>query len=194
MKVLKHDSYPKISFDTPKDFEEFLKENHDKIPGIWMKIAKKNTGVTTVTYDEALEVALCYGWIDGQAARFDEIYTLIKFTPRGPRSLWSKRNVGIVERLIKEKRMRAPGLLKIEEAKKDGRWDRAYAGSSEAVIPEDFLKEIKKDKRAYEFYLTLNKTNLNVIYYRLQTAVKPETRQRRMEVILEKMKKGEKFY
>lgn len=190
----KHDSYPKIAFKDKGEFEAFLKENHEKVPGIWVKFAKKKSGVSGISYDEALEVALCYGWIDGQAASFDEIYSLVKFTPRGPRSIWSKRNIGIVEKLIKEKKMRTPGLLKIQEAKKDGRWERAYGGSADAVIPEDFLREVKKDKKACEFFQTLNKSNLFVIYYRLQTAAKPEARERRMIVILEMMKENKKFY
>lgn len=193
-KVLKHDSYPIISFPNSEEFEKYLQKNHDQIPGIWLKVAKKNTGVTTMTYDEGVLVALCYGWIDGQAKGFDEIYSLFKFTPRGSKSLWSKRNVGLVEDLIKAKKMRQPGLNKIEEAKADGRWERAYGGSNEATIPEDFLKELKKDKPAYDFFLTLNKANLFVIYYRLQTAAKPETRDRRMKVILETLKAGKKFH
>lgn len=192
-KKLKHDSYPTIAFATAKDLAGFLEKEHDKIPGIWLKLAKKNSGVESITHDEAIEVCLCFGWIDGQAAGLDDTYHLLKLTPRGPRSMWSQRNVGIVERLIKEKRMRPSGLQKVKEAKSGGRWDRAYGGSKEAVIPEDFLKELKKDKKAYEFYLTLNKTNLFSIYYRLQTAVKPETRDRRMKVILETLKAGKKL-
>lgn len=191
---MKHDNYPVLEFKTPGEFEEFLKLQYDKIPGIWMKFSKKNSGVTTITYEEALDIALCFGWIDGQAKGFDEIYHLNKFTPRGPKSLWSERNVEIAERLIKEKRMRAAGLERINEAKKDGRWKRAYAGSSEAVIPEDFLRLLKKDKRAEEFFKTLKKSDLFAIYYRLHTAVRPETRERRMNLILEMMKKGEKFH
>lgn len=193
-KVLKHDSYPIISFPNSAEFEKYLQKNHDQISGIWLKVAKKNTGVTTMTYDEGVLVALCYGWIDGQAKGFDEIYSLFKFTPRGNKSLWSKRNVGLVADLIKAKKMRQPGLNKIEEAKADGRWERAYGGSNEATIPEDFLKELKKDKQAYDFFLTLNKANLFVIYYRLQTAAKLETRDRRMKVIIETLKAGKKFH
>lgn len=191
---MKHDSYPVLEFKTPDEFEEFIKIQHDKIPGIWMKFAKKGTGVTTITSDETLEIALCYGWIDGQIKGLNETYYLDKFTPRGPKSLWSKRNVEIVGRLIKEKKMRAPGLEKVNAAKKDGRWDAAYAGSEGAVIPEDFLKELKSDNKSYEFFQTLNKSELFAIYYRLQTAVKPETRKRRMDSILKKMKKGEKLH
>jgi uncharacterized protein YdeI (YjbR/CyaY-like superfamily) len=191
---MKHDSYPHLEFKTPTEFEHFLKENHHKVPGIWMKIAKKGSGVITATYDESLEVALCYGWIDGQVNRLDETYYIQKWTPRTKRSSWSKRNTEIVARLIKEKRIQTAGLVQIETAKKDGRWNAAYGGAKDVVIPEDFLKKLKQDKKAYEFYLSLNKSNLFAIYYRLQTAKKPETRERRMNLILEMMKKKAKLY
>jgi uncharacterized protein YdeI (YjbR/CyaY-like superfamily) len=193
-KVLKHDSYPHLTIKTPGEFEDYLKDHYDKVPGIWLKIAKKGTGVTTVTYDEALLIALCYGWIDGQVHRIDETYFIQKFTPRTKKSPWSQRNVGLVKELIKSKKMRSPGLKAIAAAKADGRWEMAYGGSKDVVMPEDFLKELKKDKQAYEFYQTLNKTNLFSIYYRLQTAVKPETRDRRMKTIVESLKAGKKLY
>jgi uncharacterized protein YdeI (YjbR/CyaY-like superfamily) len=194
MASLKHDSYPIIAFDTALDFEKFLQKSHDQLPGIWVKIAKKNTGVTTMTYDEGVLVGLCYGWIDSQAKRFDETYSLIKFTPRGAKSIWSQKNVSLVEQLIRQKKMRAPGLKKVEEAKADNRWERAYAGSKDAEIPADFIKEIKKDPQTYEFFLTLNRTNLNAIYFRLQTAVKKETRDKRLQTILKTLKERKKFY
>ncbi len=187
----KHDSYPKLEFKNPKEFEEFLKEKGESVIGIWVKIAKKDSGVESITYAEALQVALCYGWIDGQAAGFDEIFSLVKFTPRGPRSLWSKRNVGYVEELIKSGRMKKSGFLRIEEAKKDGRWERAYLGSADAKVPEDFIKEVKKDKKAYELFQTLSKQNLYVIYFKLQTAPNSQVRLNRMNVILDKLKSGD---
>jgi len=191
---MKGDDYPKIAFETPNDFEEFLEKEHKLTPGVWIKVPKKGSGMKAIGCNELLEVALCYGWIDGQAGSFDEKCYLVKFTPRGPRSIWSKRNVDIVAKLIKEGRMRASGLEKIEEAIKDGRWEAAYAGLKDAVIPEDFLNELKKDEMAYEFYQTLNKSNLYAIYFRLVTAKKPETREKRMKVILEMMQKGEKLH
>lgn len=190
---MKHDAYPTLVFAGPNEFEQFLKENHDKVPGIWLKMAKKVSGIKSITYDEALEVALCYGWIDGLVNRFDEDYYIQKFTPRGPRSIWSQRNIRISGELIKAKRMKAAGLLAIEGAKKDGRWENAYSGAKSFVIPEDFLKEVKKDKKTFEFFKTLNRTNLYAIYYRLQTAKKQETRENRMKIILEKLKEGKKL-
>lgn len=190
---MKGDDYPVIGFKDSKEFEDYLEENGEREPGIWLKLAKKNSGVESITHDAAIEVVLCFGWIDGQAKGFDEKYHLLRLTPRGAKSTWSARNVGIVERLIKEGRMRKSGLEKVEAAKADGRWANAYGGSKDLVIPEDFLKEVKKDEKSYEFFQTLNKTNLFAIYFRLKTAVKPETRERRMKVILEMMKKGEKL-
>lgn len=190
---MKGDDYPVIAFKKQAEFEEFLSKNSEKVPGIWLKFARKGSGLESITGGEALEVALCFGWIDGQAASFDETYYLNKYTPRGPRSLWSMRNVDIANRLIKEKRMRAGGLKKIEEAKKDGRWERAYGGTADSKIPEDFLNELKKDAKAYEFFLTLKKADLFAIYFRLHTAVKPETRERRKQAILELLRLGKKI-
>jgi uncharacterized protein YdeI (YjbR/CyaY-like superfamily) len=186
--------YEILPFTTQKDWESWLKKNHNIRSGIWIKFAKKASGLATVTYDEALDVALCYGWIDGLARSLDETYYLQKFTPRGPRSMWSKRNKEIVAQLIKEGKMMQAGLEKIEEAKKNGRWDAAYDSPKNMVVPDYFLEALAKDKKALEFYQTLNKTNTYAIAFRLQTAKKPETKERRMKVILEMLRKGEKLY
>lgn len=193
-KTLKHDSYPLMAFSTAKDLEDFLEKKGDTISGIWLKLAKKNSEIVSITHDQAIEVALCFGWIDGQAASFDNEYHLLKLTPRGPKSIWSKRNVGIVDQLIKQKKMRPQGLQKVEEAKSDGRWERAYGGSKDAVVPEDLIEELKKDQKSYDFFLTLNKANIFAIYFRLQTATKPETREKRKQVILQMLKEGKKFH
>ncbi len=181
-------------FSSPKAWEAWLKKEHQITKGIWIKLAKKASKIPSVTYQEALEVAICYGWIDGQVKPFDDKYWLQKFTPRGPKSIWSKRNRDIVERLILEGKMQQAGLETVEAAKKDGRWDQAYDSPKNMVIPEDFLKELSKDKKAEAFFKTLNKTNTYAIAWKLQTAKKPETRQRRMKVILEMLTKGEKLY
>lgn len=190
----KKPEYAVMEFESSHAWEKWLATEFDKTQGVWVKFAKKGTGVTTVTFPEALEVALCYGWIDGQGKRFDDIYYLNKFTPRGPKSTWSKINCEKVERLIKEGKMQPSGLEKIMAAKKDGRWDMAYDSPKNMVVPEDFLAILEKNKKAYEFYLTLNKTNTYAIAWRLQTAKKPETRERRMKVILEMLEKGEKIH
>ncbi|MCB9273650.1 MAG: YdeI/OmpD-associated family protein [Lewinellaceae bacterium] len=182
-----------IEFKTAKTFETWLDKNHDNSSGLWVKIFKKGSGVKTISYAEALDEALCYGWIDGQKKSFDDQAWLQKFTPRTAKSIWSKVNIGHVERLIKEGKMRPAGLKAVEKAKADGRWERAYDSPSKMTIPEDFLKELSKNKKAEEFFKTLNKTNLFSIGFRLQTAKKQETREKRMKEIVEKLARGEKF-
>lgn len=162
--------------------------------GVWLQFYKKDSGQQTLTHDAALEEALCYGWIDGQVKKHDASSWLQKFTPRRPKSVWSKRNIRIVERLMQEGRMEAAGLQAVEQARADGRWEQAYDSGRDMVIPEDFLEQLNKNKKARAFFETLNKTNLYSIGWRLQTARTPEIRQKRMKKILEMMAKGEKFH
>lgn len=185
---------PVKSFATAKEWSEWLAKHHDTSGGVWLQIFKKGSGKETVTYDEALDEALCFGWIDGQKRGYDETSWLQKFTPRRPKSLWSKRNREHVARLIEEKRMKPAGLKQVEAAKKDGRWDQAYDSPKKMEVPADFLKELKKDKRAYEFFKTLNKANTYAIAWRLQTAKKPETREKRMKAILAMLARGDKLH
>jgi len=184
---------PIIAFKTAEIFETWLKEHHENGIGFWLKIFKKDAGMETITYAEALDVALCYGWIDGQKQKFDEHAWLQKFTPRKEKSIWSKINIGHVERLINEGRMKPAGLKAIEIAKANGNWAKAYDPQSQMTIPEDFMKELSKNKKAEAFFTTLNKTNLFSIGFRLQTAKKQETREKRMKEIIEKLAKGEKL-
>ena len=162
--------------------------------GIWLRIFKKDSDEATITYDEALDEALCFGWIDGQKKAYDEKSWLQKFTPRRSKSIWSKRNKTRVAQLIEEKRMQPSGLKEIETAKKDGRWDKAYDSPSQMEIPADFLSILKKDQQAYEFFKTLNKANTYAIAWRLETAKKPATRQKRMQILLKMMKKRQKLH
>jgi uncharacterized protein YdeI (YjbR/CyaY-like superfamily) len=185
---------PIISFTSATQWRGWLAENHTKSVGVWIRIFKKDSAKTTVTHGEALDEALCYGWIDGQTQTYDEQSWLQKFTPRRSRSIWSKRNKEHVARLIKRKRMMPSGLKEVEAAKQDGRWDRAYDSPSNATIPADFLKEVSKDKKAKAFFDSLNKANRYSIAWRLQTAKKPETRQKRMLAILAMMAQGNKFH
>lgn len=191
--MTKLDIIPTISFLTAEVFETWLVENQNLSTGLWLKIFKKNSGQQTVTYAEALEVALCYGWIDGQKKAFDEQAFLQKFCPRRAKSIWSKINIGHVERLIQDGRMRDGGIAAIEKAKADGSWALAYDPPSKMTIPEDFLQELGKNEKAEAFFKSLNKTNLFMIGFRLQTAKKPETRAKRMKEIIEKLAKGEKY-
>lgn len=192
--MTKLNTAPIIEFKTTEAFETWLAENHDNSNGIWLKIFKKDSGMETISYAEALDVALCYGWIDGQKKSHDEQAWLQKFCPRGAKSIWSKINTGHVERLINEGRMRPAGLKAVENAKANGSWERAYDSSSNIVISEDFLKELSKNKKAEAFFKSLNKTNLFSIAFRLQTAKKTETREKRMKQIIEMLEKGEKFH
>jgi uncharacterized protein YdeI (YjbR/CyaY-like superfamily) len=185
---------PIIPFATSAKMEAWLKKNHDSSAGIWIQFYKKESGKPTITRDEAIDVALCYGWIDSQLLRHDSESWLHRFTPRSKRSIWSKRNIKSVKRLIKEKRMTAAGMKEVEAAKKDGRWERAYDMSKDMKVPADFLKELRKDKKAYAFFETLNKANTYAIAWRLQTAKKPETREKRFKAMLEMMKKGKKLH
>jgi uncharacterized protein YdeI (YjbR/CyaY-like superfamily) len=183
-----------LQFRTPAEFRKWLAANHRQIEGIWLRIFKKDAGESSVTYAQALDEALCFGWIDGQKQRHDESSWLQKFTPRRRQSGWSKINTQHAERLIQSKRMKPAGQAEIEAAKKDGRWEAAYDSPSKSTIPEDFLAALRKKKKAYAFFETLNKANLYAIGYRLQTAKKPETRQKRMAAILEMLAKGQAFH
>lgn len=186
--------YDVLFFATPEEWEAWLMKEHATTSGIWVKIAKKASGIQSIDYQAALRVALCYGWIDGQAKSIDETYYVQKFTPRGPRSIWSKRNKALIAELITSGKMTAAGLQKVDEAKADGRWDQAYDSPKNTVIPEDFLHELSKHKKAYEFFKTLNKTNTYAITWRLQTAKKPETRARRMQAIITMLADEKKFH
>lgn len=184
---------PTLEFMTAESFEIWLENNHNISSGIWLKIFKKGSGKLTITYSEPLDVALCYGWIDAIKKSYDEHSWVQKFCPRTPKSIWSKVNIGHVERLIKDNKMRPAGFKAVEKAKSDGRWEKAYDSPSNMTIPEDFLKELGKNKKAEEFFNGLNKTNLFFIGFKLQTAKKPETREKRMKEIIDKLAKGEKF-
>ena len=179
------------SFATQQKWRDWLEKNHAASRGIFLRIFKKASGKTTVTHEQALEEALCFGWIDGVRKSYDEISFLQKFTPRQKRSIWSKRNQTIVARLIDEGRMTDAGVAEIDRAKKDGRWDRAYDSPKNMDVPADFLKELKNDKKAYEFFQTLNKQNKFAIAFRLHNAKRPETRERRMRDFLERLARGE---
>jgi uncharacterized protein YdeI (YjbR/CyaY-like superfamily) len=185
---------PVLSFILRKDFEIWLAANHSLSKGIWLQFFKKDSGINTITHAEALEEALCYGWIDGQLKKHDKNSWLHKFTPRRPKSIWSKKNIEHVERLIKTGKMKPAGIKEAERAKKDGRWQRAYEPQSKNALPEDFLNQLSKNKKAKTFFEILNKANKYAITWRLQTAVKQETRMKRMKTIVEMLENGEKFH
>ncbi len=182
---------PILAFASPADWEVWLVEHHRTSKGLWLKIAKKGSGETTVTYAEALEVALCHGWIDGQKGSLDEAFFLQRFTPRGPRSRWSKINRDKVEALAKAKRMRPAGLAEVEKAQADGRWEAAYEGQRTITVPDDLQKELDANPKAAAFFATLSSVNRYAILYRIQDAKKPETRARRIEKFIGMLERGE---
>ena len=183
-----------LAFKSPTAFRNWLEKNHATSDGIWLRVFKKDSSEKSISYGEALDQALCYGWIDGQKKAHDDRSWLQKFTPRRPKSRWSKNNIQHVECLINSGEMTPAGLKEVEAAKADGRWKVAYDSFGNAAVPNDFLKELAKDEKAKAFFETLNKTNLYSIAYRLQTAKKPETREKRMQAIIEMLARGEKFH
>ncbi len=185
---------PMLPFGSKKKWADWLAKQHDKYAGVWLKLAKKDTGIPSITYEEALDVALCYGWIDGQKKGFDDNYWLQKFTPRGPRSIWSKINTEKAERLIASGAMQPAGLQAIKLAKRDGRWEAAYASQKNASIPEDLQAALDKNKKAKAFFATLNSVNRYAILFRIHNAKKPETRAKRIQQFVEMLGRGEKIH
>ena len=185
---------PILLLDSQQDWHDWLEENFDKTQGVWLKHAKKASGKVSVSYQEALEEALCYGWIDSQKQAYDHDYYLQKFTPRGPKSVWSKINVDKAERLVKEGRMQPAGMAAAESAKQDGRWDAAYESPSASKVPEDFQAALDNNPEARRFFETLNKANVYAFCWRVQTAKRPETRAARIEKFIDMLNKGEKLH
>jgi uncharacterized protein YdeI (YjbR/CyaY-like superfamily) len=168
--------------------------NHARASGIWIKVAKRGSGIRSVTHAEAVEVALCYGWIDGQRQRYDDEYFVQRFTPRRPRSIWSKINRDKARELIASGAMQPAGLREVERAQADGRWDAAYASQRNAVVPDELDRRLHTHARARKFFESLDSRNRYAFVHRLLTAKKPETRERRAEQFFEMLKKGETFY
>jgi len=185
---------PVLLFTSKQDWHIWLDGNHSQHKGLWLKHAKKSSGKESVSYQEALEEALCYGWIDSQKQAYDSDYYLQKFTPRGPKSVWSKINVTKVEALTKVGKMQPAGLAAIESAKQDGRWDAAYDSPSASEIPEDFQAALDKNPKAKQFFETLNKANVYGFCWRVQTAKKSETRIARIEKFIDMLNRGEKLH
>jgi len=190
----KRPELPMIPFASSEAWEAWLEENHATSDGLRIMLAKKGSGLETVSVAEAIEVALCYGWIDSQAEGFDERYWLLRFTPRRPRSKWSKRNRDKAMRLIQEGRMKPAGLREVERAMSDGRWDAAYDSPSTATVPEDLQRELDRNEEAKNFFATLDSQNRYAILYRIQDAKKPETRARRIEKYITMLREGRKLY
>ena len=188
------DALPILLFPEARDWAAWLEEHHESSPGAWLQLAKKGSGLRSVSYAEALDSALCFGWIDGQKRSHDERAFLQKFTPRGRKSLWSKINRDKVEALIREGRMRPAGLRAVESARADGRWDAAYDGARTATVPEDFQAALDRSPAARAFFATLNSANRYAMLFRLQTAKRAETRARNIERFVQMLEKGEKLH
>ena len=171
---------PMLTFPDPAAWEKWLAAEHTGASGLWLKLAKKGCPHPTVSYAEALDIALCFGWIDGQKRPLDDDYWLQRFTPRKPKGKWSKINRGKAEALIADGRMRPTGLREVEAAKADGRWDAAYEGQSTATVPDDLRQALDADADAAAFFATLDRGNRYAILYRVQEAKKPETRAARI--------------
>lgn len=188
------DDLPVHLFAGPEELEAWLEEKHDSCDGAWLKIAKKGAAESSVTYADALELALCFGWIDSQKRGFDDQHFLQRFTPRRPRGRWSRINREKAEELIAAKRMRPPGLAEVEAAKADGRWDAAYEGQATAGVPADLQRELDANSVAQEFFNSLDSANRYAIVYRLEEAKKPETRERRLRKFVAMLERGEKIH
>jgi len=185
---------PILPFASPKEWEEWLDAHHATSKGLWLKIAKKDAGIPSVNYAEALDVALCLGWIDGQKGTFDDSFWLQKFTPRGPRSKWSQVNRDKALALIEANRMKPAGLAAIEAAQQDGRWEAAYASQSKATVPEDLQRELDGNPEAAAFFAALDSVNRYAVLHRIHDAKKPETRVRRIEKFIGMLNRQEKVY
>lgn len=183
-----------IAFETPEEWQAWLDEHQAEHEGIWLKLARAGSGVASVTRDEALDIALCYGWIDGQGRSFDETYWLQRFTPRRPRSKWSQVNTRKVEALIKAGRMQPAGYGEVERAKADGRWDAAYAPASTAAVPDDLQQALDANPAALAFFQTLDSRNRYAILHRVHDAKRAETRARRIVQFVEMLSKQRKVY
>jgi uncharacterized protein YdeI (YjbR/CyaY-like superfamily) len=190
---MKPTELPTLPFESKKKWADWLAKQHDKSAGVWLKLGKKGTGIPSVTYEEALDVALCYGWIDGQKGSFDDKYWLQKFTPRKAKSIWSKINTEKAERLIASGEMKLSGLKAIEAAKQDGRWDAAYASQKNISVPEDFQTALNKNKKAMAFFESLTSARQYSFLFRVTTAKKAETRERRIRQFVEMLEIGETF-
>jgi uncharacterized protein YdeI (YjbR/CyaY-like superfamily) len=186
-----NDELPVIAFASKTAFEEWLEGNHESTDGLWVKFAKKASGIETVVYAEAVEVALCFGWIDGLVNKLDADFYLQRFTPRRARSKWSQINRDKAEALIAAGAMRPTGLAEVERAKADGRWDAAYASPSKIEVPDDLQAALETNPKAQDFFEQISKTNRYAILYRIEDAKRPETRTRRIEQFVAMLERGE---
>jgi uncharacterized protein YdeI (YjbR/CyaY-like superfamily) len=188
------DDLPQHAFASDADWEQWLERHHAASEGLWIRMAKRDAGIDSVRYPEVLDCALCFGWIDGRREALDERYFLQRFTPRRPRSRWSRINRDKAERLIADRRMRPAGLAEVERAQADGRWDAAYEGQRNSTIPDDLQRELDARPKAKAFFAELSSQNRYAILYRLQDAKKPETRAQRLAKFVAMLEAGERIH
>lgn len=188
------DETPIVFFEQPGAWSDWLARNHASSRGVWLRMAKKASGIASINYQEALEVALMWGWIDGQKQSHDDTSWLQRFTPRGPKSIWSKINREKALALIAADKMKPAGLEEVERAKKDGRWEAAYDSQSRASVPDDLAAALAANPRAAEFFATLNSANRYAVLFRVQHAKKAETRARRIATFVEMLARHEKLH
>ena len=185
---------PVLLFASPQQWDDWLDEHHTQPHGVWLKIAKKDAGITTVSYAEALDGALCYGWIDGQKKAYDDTFWLQRFTPRRPKSVWSKINTDKAVQLMASGKMKPAGLREVEAARQDGRWDAAYQSQRNLTIPDDFRAQLDDNPQAKAFFDRLNKLNRYALCYRIEAAKKQETRKARIDTFIAMLANHEKLY
>jgi uncharacterized protein YdeI (YjbR/CyaY-like superfamily) len=182
------------AFPSPADFDAWLAAEHDRAPGLFLKIAKKSAGIPSITAAEAVEVALCHGWIDGRGNRVDDDWFTVRYTPRRARSVWSQKNVETVARLIADGRMRPAGLAAVEAARADGRWERAYAGPATITVPDDLAAALAAEPAAEAFFAGLDRTNRYSVLWRVHTASTPRTRANRIADCVQMLAEGRRFH
>jgi uncharacterized protein YdeI (YjbR/CyaY-like superfamily) len=188
------DDLPVMSFSSQDEWETWLADRHETAAGLWLKIAKKDAGPPTVSYQEAIVVALCFGWIDGQKRALDDVHWLQRFTPRRPRSRWSRINRDKAQELIEAGRMRPAGLREVELARADGRWDAAYAGQRTIEVPPDLAEALAGNEAARTFFATLTGANRYAVLYRINDAKRPETRARRIATYVAMLADGKTLH
>ena len=186
--------FERRAFPTAADFDAWLAAEHDRAPGLFLLLAKKSSGIPSLTAAEAVEVALCHGWIDGRGNRVDDDWFSVRYTPRRPKSVWSQKNVETVARLIADGRMRPAGLAAVQAAQADGRWDRAYAGSASITVPDDLAAALAAEPRAAAFFAELDKTNRYAVLWRVHTASTPQTRARRIAACVQQLAEGRRIH
>jgi uncharacterized protein YdeI (YjbR/CyaY-like superfamily) len=188
------DGLPTMPFASAAEWDQWLEDNHAAAAGVWIKMARKDAGIDSVRYPEVLESALCFGWIDGRREALDDRYFLQRFTPRRPRSRWSRINRDKAERLIADGRMRPAGLAEVQRARADGRWEAAYEGQKSSAVPDDLQRELDARPKAKAFFAEISSQNRYAILYRLQDAKRPETRARRLAKFVAMLEAGETLH